>query len=151
MRHERSAGFVLFRRPAGREPLFLLLDYGRHWDFPKGHVEPGEDDLTAARRELEEETGITQITQLAGFAREIDYIFRARGRAVGKTVIYFLAETPVSHVTLSDEHCGFAWLPGPDAMARLTFATCRDVLQHARERLASDKPRPQRDLRNGGD
>jgi 8-oxo-dGTP pyrophosphatase MutT (NUDIX family) len=31
------------------------------WLFPKGHVEPGESDEAAARREVEEETGLTHL------------------------------------------------------------------------------------------
>ena len=46
---ERSAGFVIYHQNAQQGPVeFLLLDYRRHWDFPKGHVEAGEDDLDRA-------------------------------------------------------------------------------------------------------
>ncbi len=31
------------------------------WSFPKGHREAGEDVLTAAKREIEEETGLTKL------------------------------------------------------------------------------------------
>ncbi|HUB27232.1 MAG TPA: hypothetical protein VL992_17540 [Tepidisphaeraceae bacterium] len=37
---ERSAGFIIFRREGNAGPrLFLLLDYGKHWDYPKGHLD----------------------------------------------------------------------------------------------------------------
>lgn len=31
------------------------------WLFPKGHIDEGEDDETAARREIAEETGLTKL------------------------------------------------------------------------------------------
>lgn len=62
--HERqrrlSAGVVVVRGgPA--EWLFLMLRAYRNWDFPKGLVEPGEDPLAAARREVREETLIEDL------------------------------------------------------------------------------------------
>jgi 8-oxo-dGTP pyrophosphatase MutT (NUDIX family) len=33
----------------------------RNWDFPKGLVEPGEDPLAAAKREVKEETGLSDL------------------------------------------------------------------------------------------
>ena len=41
--------------------LFLLLRAYRNWDFPKGMVEPGEEPLAAARREVREETLIEDL------------------------------------------------------------------------------------------
>lgn len=38
--------------------LRLLLCCYRYWDFPKGELEPGEDPLYAARREVTEEAGL---------------------------------------------------------------------------------------------
>lgn len=60
-----SAGLALFRRAAdGIEmllvhpggPVWKNRDEGA-WSFPKGEFTDGEDPLTVARRELEEETG----------------------------------------------------------------------------------------------
>ncbi len=47
---------VLLAHPGG--PLFQNKDDGA-WTIPKGEIEPGEDMLEAAKREFEEETGIT--------------------------------------------------------------------------------------------
>jgi predicted NUDIX family NTP pyrophosphohydrolase len=45
---------VLLAHPGG--PLFQTKDNG-YWSIPKGEIEPGEDLLTAARREFAEEIG----------------------------------------------------------------------------------------------
>jgi predicted NUDIX family NTP pyrophosphohydrolase len=47
---------VLLAHPGG--PFFKNKDEGA-WSIPKGEVEPNEDLLETARREFEEETGIT--------------------------------------------------------------------------------------------
>ena len=55
-----SAGVVVVRETADG-PRYLLLRAYRHWDFPKGMVEAGEEPLAAARREVAEETGIATL------------------------------------------------------------------------------------------
>ncbi|HEX8341071.1 MAG TPA: NUDIX domain-containing protein [Tepidisphaeraceae bacterium] len=136
MKHERSAGIVVFRDPPGAERLFLLLDYGRHWDYAKGHVEAGEDDRAAAVRELAEETGITQADFVDGFSREITYVFKNRhGGFIRKVVMFFAARTEEETVELSHEHVGYAWLPGEAALKQLSFANAKDVLRAAIEFL----------------
>jgi bis(5'-nucleosidyl)-tetraphosphatase len=135
-RNERSAGVVVFYDdPGGR--LFLLLDYGRHWDFPKGHVEKDEDDRTAALRELEEETGLTDVLLNETFAHEITYYFRDRHTKVliRKTVVFFLCETRLKKVTLSHEHVGYIYLPFAEAVKKLTFPAARQVMRLAGKHL----------------
>ncbi len=60
-----GAGLLAYRRKKGNlevflahygGPFFVKKDLGA-WSFPKGHVELGEELLTAARREFKEETG----------------------------------------------------------------------------------------------
>lgn len=133
-RQERSAGVILFREdPAatgGRR--FLLLDYGKYWDYPKGHVEKDESDQDAAVRELAEETGITNAEFLEGFAEEIAYFFRHPKRGlVRKTVVFFLARTDTTDVALSDEHVGYDWLGADEALKRVKYPTAKQVFRAA--------------------
>lgn len=61
-----SAGVLLYRRRGGTIEVFLVHPGGPFWakkdqaawSIPKGEFDPGEDPLEAARRELEEETGL---------------------------------------------------------------------------------------------
>jgi len=45
---ERDGKFLIARRPEGRH-------LAKKWEFPGGKVEPGEDEISALRRELREE------------------------------------------------------------------------------------------------
>jgi 8-oxo-dGTP pyrophosphatase MutT (NUDIX family) len=134
-RREFSAGFLLFRdTPEG--PLYLLLDYGKHWDYAKGHLEEGETAWQAAVRELREETGIRQVDRVTRFERDMHYAFFSpkKGRVV-KTVTYFLGRTKTEKVDISDEHSSYAWLPFDEAMQRLTYENAREMLAAAHEAL----------------
>ena len=137
--NERSGGVILFRNPSARVGAeeFLLLDYGPYWDYAKGHVEAGEDDLAAARRELQEETGITLVDIVHDFRHELAYFFRSKRGLVRKNVVLFLGLTDSDRVTLSDEHVGYAWMPYAKAIERLHYATAKDALRAARAYLDS--------------
>jgi len=73
---------------------YILIVKWRHnnWWLPKGHIEPGEDCLTTALREFEEETWIPS------FFLEIDknkifedsYWFVLNGEKIYKIVKYYL-------------------------------------------------------------
>ena len=128
---ETSAGSVVVNR--GK---FLLLHYPQgHWDFPKGGIERGETEMQAARRELQEETGIRAIRIIPGFRETMTYTYQRNGRLSTKTVIFFLAQTPEERVRLSHEHVGFMWLSYKDAMQRLTHDNARRILEKAHARL----------------
>ena len=142
-RLERSAGFVIYRvapsTPGGR--VYLLLNYGRHWDYAKGHVEAGENDLQAAIRELREETGLAPPRVVEGFQHEVEYEFRSsRHGSIQKKVIFFLGETHATRVLLSEEHIGAEFLSFDNAMARLTYPTAREVLLAAETYLEKLAP-----------
>jgi 8-oxo-dGTP pyrophosphatase MutT (NUDIX family) len=131
VRREFSAGFVIFRQ-TDSGPRFLLLDYGKHWDYPKGHLEKGETAWDAAVRELEEETGIRRVERVGGFKEEMHYLFRSKKRGlVSKRVTFFLGRTETKKVALSDEHEGYAWMAYREALDRLTYPNARRMLRAA--------------------
>lgn len=145
---EVSAGAAIFRVEKG-ERFYLVLRYpSGHFDFPKGHVESGETDEEALRRETEEETGIRALSILPD-RKSIRYFYVAKGEErtwrtrdrrglwIFKAVHFRPAETTESAVVISDEHTGFEWLPYAEARRRLTFENARLVLDMA-ERAASE-------------
>ncbi|MFH1306882.1 MAG: NUDIX domain-containing protein [Candidatus Micrarchaeota archaeon] len=133
---EHSAGFVLFRQ-VEENRYFLLMHYkAGHWDFPKGHVEEGESEIEAARRELAEETGIGEAEVVDGFKYEYEYEFGNRnGKPKSKKVTFMLAKTPKKITRLSHEHKGARWVPYKRAMQMLTFENARKMLKAGEEHL----------------
>ena len=105
---------------------------GGHWDFPKGHIDDGETEIQTALRELGEETGIEQVKVVDGFRDTITYTFSG-GQQIGKEVVFFLATTKESKVTLSHEHIDYSWLDFDSAFSRLTYDNARQVLRNAIE------------------
>jgi len=129
-----SAGAVVLRRfPEGRR--YLLLRAYRNWDFPKGIVEPGEDPLEAALREVREEAGLADLSFPwgEGFVETAPY-------ARGKVARYYLAESARGEVHLGagpsgrPEHHEHRWLPYADARV-LLVERLRRVIDWAEARV----------------
>jgi len=134
-----SAGVVIVNLEQ-EEPRYLLLRAYRHWDFPKGLVEAGEEPLQAAIREVEEETTIRQLD----FSWGLDYRETPPyGR--GKIARYYLARTSQSAVELPvspelghPEHDEYRWLDY-QAARRLLNERLRPILDWAREKVQDKK------------
>ena len=141
---EKSAGAIIFRNQ-GDQVLFLLLHYPNrssrvkreHWDFSKGHIEKGENEVDAAKREIEEETGLSDIKIIDGFEEIIKYYFTVGKKTIFKTVIFYLAETKTKDIKISDEHVGFIWLPYEESLKKLTYKNARNIIKKAKEFLLS--------------
>jgi len=99
--------------------LFLLLRAYRNWDFPKGMVEPGEQPIDAALREVREET------TLEGLSFDWGHGFVETGPYNrGKFSRYYLASSAETAVRLPinpelgmPEHHEARWLKFDDALA----------------------------------
>jgi len=128
---EYSAGAIIFRKEEGKK-FYLLLHYkSGHWEFPKGHIEKGEEETETAERETEEETGIKNIIFIKGFREPIKYFFRVKNRTIFKTVIFYLAKTKTKRIRLSKEHIGFKWLDYKGAKKQLTFKNAQKIIEKA--------------------
>ena len=112
-----SAGVVVIRET--REGWrYLLLRAYNHWDFPKGMVEPGEEPLAAAIREVREETLIDDLEFAWG-----DVYIETQPYSRGKVARYYLAKTRTAEVSLPviealgrAEHNEFRWVDKATAL-----------------------------------
>jgi len=136
---EKSAGAVIFKKEQGNT-CYLVLHYeAGHWDFVKGKIEKDERLRQTIIREAEEETGINDIEFVKGFEEAIEYFFKKQNKTIFKTVVFFLAETKIKEIKLSQEHIGFAWLTYEDALGRLTFENAKEVLKKANDFIAENR------------
>ena len=128
MKEERSAGIVIFlEKPEGIH--FLLLNYPTgHWDFVKGKIEQGENNHQTAIREAKEETGISDLEIIEGFEEKINYHFQFEGQLIHKEVVFFLAKTKTSKVTISHEHLGYTWLDYENSLKKITYQNAKNIL-----------------------
>ncbi|MFA5135661.1 MAG: NUDIX domain-containing protein [Patescibacteria group bacterium] len=134
---EHSAGAIIYNVSAGTK-FFLLLQYRQgHWDFPRGHIERGESPQETARREIEEETGISDLRFIPAFRSKNRWVFSYKGTLINKDAVYFIARTETKAVKLSDEHRSYAWLDGPDALEKLTFGNTKKIFIEALDFLGT--------------
>ncbi len=129
---EKSAGAVVFHRGEKIEYLLLLSKF---WGFAKGHVEHGESEPDAARREIREEAGL-DVKLIEGFRAVDEYWYQHKGQRVKKQAIFFLGEAQNRDTKISWEHEEMAWLPFDEALERLKYKSLKDVLERAHEFLS---------------
>lgn len=117
-----AAGGVVWRPDASGAREVLLVHRPRYddWSLPKGKLDPGEHVLTAAAREIREETGLeVRLGPPAGLQR---YDVRKNGGTVPKVVHYWTA-VPVAegNFTPNDEVDELAWVHVKRARRQLTY------------------------------
>jgi len=107
-----SAGLVMYRLNDGQlevllvhlgGPFWAKKDVGA-WFIPKGEIAAGEDELSAARREFEEETGI----QPAGNFQPLGKAKHQRG---GKTVVAWAFEGQCDPRSIKSNVFEMEWPP----------------------------------------
>jgi 8-oxo-dGTP diphosphatase len=123
----RAAGGVVTRTGPGGDaagPLeYLVVHRPRYddWSLPKGKLEPGESFEDAARREIEEETGVR--VELGAALPASEYVDR-HGRP---KVVHYWRMTPIGTA---------AWDPGDevDETRWITAAQAATLLSYEHDR-----------------
>jgi ADP-ribose pyrophosphatase YjhB (NUDIX family) len=139
-----AGGVIVRRRPTADtfgsyEVCLVLRDrhHRRAWCLPKGHFEQGEDAQAAARREVQEETGLVgEILRPLG---SVTYEFSQpgqRGRC-RKTVFFFLMRAIGGRLGAHDtqETVEARWVPLDEASSCATYENEQRVLAEARRLL----------------
>jgi len=118
--------------------MYLLIKpyENSSYGFPKGHLEDGEDDFTAAKREVKEETGLIPKKFIDEFSEEVHYVFgKDKDTTVKKTVTYFLAQVSETKIQLSEEHICYIWVDYKKAKQLLKYHNLRKILDKAEKKL----------------
>ena len=117
-----------------RLKLTLMLKAYNHWDFPKGLLEAGEEPLQTALREVQEETGIEQLSFEWG-----ERFIETGPYSRGKTARYYIASTECEEVVMGispltgvPEHHEWRWVSFDEAFD-LSSPRARLVVKWARQ------------------
>lgn len=137
-------------RPTGAGFEFLVLrrsGRGRSpgtWEAVHGHLEPGENPVDGARRELLEETGLAP-GKLYNLSR-VESFYQHRTDEVAMIPAFVAVVPGGAEATVSDEHDAAEWLPAGAARARLSWPRCRRALDDIEALLATGDAGPMEDL-----
>jgi bis(5'-nucleosidyl)-tetraphosphatase len=109
------------------------------WIFPKGHAEGDETPEETAKRELTEETGITDVGIDSKNSFPVAYSFVHEGVRIEKTVSYFLGivSDTTTHISQPHEVKELRWCSWEEADELLTHQNSKDVLKAAQETISS--------------
>jgi 8-oxo-dGTP pyrophosphatase MutT (NUDIX family) len=137
---ERSAGGVVVRdgQIVVIVPTRRASDGSRVLALPKGHIDPGENALQAATREVREETGVVgEPVQELGEAR---YWYRREGQTIPKSVMFFLFRYVQGDTADHDDEVEEArWIALEDAQNELSHAAEREMVARAAEFLEKER------------
>jgi ADP-ribose pyrophosphatase YjhB (NUDIX family) len=130
MEHTRSAGGVVLNKEG---KVLVVSQHGTSWSLPKGHLDPGEDAITAAKREIYEESGIKQLELI----RELGTYQRHRISKEGnddpaelKTITMFLFTTNQDTLKPIDpENPEARWVAKAEVAVLLTHPKDKEFLE----------------------
>ncbi|RYB92295.1 NUDIX hydrolase [Nocardioides glacieisoli] len=135
-RDVRAAGAVVTRKATGgsrKEWEVLLVHRPKYddWSFPKGKLDPGEHEVTAAVREVAEETGL-DVRLGPALAAQRYRMSNGRWKHVDYWTAKVVGSDDVSGYRPNAEIDVVEWAPWEAAMTRLTYPHDRETLAEAR-------------------
>lgn len=119
MRRTETAGGVVLN---AKGDVLVVNQRGNSWSLPKGHIDPGETALQAARREIAEESGITKVTHikpLGSYQRYRIGKFGGVDRSELKRIHMFLFRTKQTTLKPTDPYNPEARWVSPGNVSRL--------------------------------
>ena len=135
---EPTSGGIVFRFTKDRKDIEILLiqDSKGRWTIPKGHIEPGETAKMTARREIEEETGLRNVSVLTWLGK-IHFKYRRMDKLVLMTTQIYLVEALDAHETPIPERWmkGIAWFPFTEALNLVEYDDLEKLMLIAKKKI----------------
>lgn len=134
---EVSAGGMIYRKEEDGYYFVLILDAYGKWTFPKGHVDEGENEEEAALREIQEETGLTDL-EAQGYLGETEVkVHKPEEKPFRKLIKYYLVETTSVELKVPDvkELQDVKWYPMREAYDRIDYSNAKDIFNKGLEKI----------------
>ncbi len=127
-----SYGVIPLKKIDLQWSILLVHQNAKYWSFPKGHKEVNETPLQAAKRELQEETGLVVTKLLVDEPIVERYSFFNHGTPIDKTVFYFIALVTGVLKVQEDEILEAKWVSLEEACDLVTFSQgkllCKQII-----------------------
>lgn len=135
---EPTSGGIVFRFTKDKKDIEILLiqDSKERWTIPKGHIEPGETAKMTARREIEEETGLKNVTILTWLGK-IHFKYRRQDKLVLMSTQIYLVQSLDDHEIVSGEKWmkGIRWFSFSDALDAIEYEDIEKLMLIAKRKI----------------
>lgn len=135
----KSAGGVVLNK---KEQVLIVQQKSNSWSLPKGHVEVGEDLLTAAKREIYEESGIKTVTlvkELGTYQRHrISKDGSGEDNSELKEITLFLFQTEENDLSpIDNDHPEARWVEPAEVPQYLTHPKDKEFFNSIKNQIES--------------
>ena len=131
-----SAGGVVLNQDG---KVLVVNQRGSSWSLPKGHVDPGEEPLEAAIREVKEESGVDGLKflkTLGAYGRYKIGLNAQEDKSEWKVLLFFLFKTDKSKLAPQDPHNPEArWVSPDEVEVLLTHPKDKAFFKSIREKI----------------
>lgn len=135
---EPTSGGIVFRLTRDQKDIEILLiqDSKGRWTIPKGHIEPGETAKMTARREIEEETGLRNVSILTWLGK-IHFKYRRADKLVLMTTQIYLIQALDTHEMPVGEKWmkGIRWFSFTDALDTIEYDDIGKLMLIAKKKI----------------
>lgn len=123
----KKAGAIILSRNDNSKILLLYSGRTNDWQFPKGHVDPGENDLQTMNREIKEETGLdVEVLRILP-------VFKYKNKIDGDISLQMYCVRSKDDAALKKEFDDdeLAWVSYDEAKGKLTYDDLKEYYDDA--------------------
>lgn len=136
---------ILYRKTNTKTQYLLLKrksDTGGFWQPVTGGVEKGETKIQALKREVQEETGIKNLTKIIKNVHYYEFwdLFKQENRQrLIKEYVFGVEVSPNEKITISWEHTEHKWCSFKEALKLLKYNENKESLKKLNQILTAQK------------
>lgn len=135
---EPTSGGIVFRVTKDGKDIEILLiqDSKGRWTIPKGHIESGETAKVTARREIEEETGLKNVSILTWLGK-IHFKYRRADKLVLMTTqVYLVQALDAKEKPMGEKWMkGIKWFAFTDALEAIEYSDIEKLMLIAKKKI----------------